>query len=51
MNPFKLVVLSKEKHEYMGLFDFEKWYRFIAPFTFATHFIPLTREEGTNQIK
>jgi hypothetical protein len=47
-NPFTLSSFSQEKHVYMGLFDVEKWYESIQPHTFATSFIPLTKNEGMN---
>lgn len=46
VNPFSLATFSREKFEYMALFDIEKWYNVLEHCTFRTAFLPLKLEDG-----
>ncbi|KAL6058962.1 Cell division cycle protein 123 [Balamuthia mandrillaris] len=46
VNPFSLASFSREKWEYMALFDTERWYDELPQWTFPTRFLALSIREG-----
>ncbi|KAL6063826.1 ATP-grasp domain-containing protein [Balamuthia mandrillaris] len=46
VNPFALASFSREKWEYMALFDTERWYDELPQWTFPTWFLALSVDEG-----